>query len=621
MKKLSVISMLLLSSISMSAQQRSEQEAIGIAREFLNQHTVAHAPRLKAVPRQQVSTAMARHRAPAVQPVAQQPGYYIVNDEANQRFVVVGADERMYDILGYSDRGTFSADRAPIQLFDVLGWYDGQQQLLASSHVEGKAPARESVEPVAPLITAKWGQESPYNDLCPADSRGNTSVTGCTATAMAQVMNCHKYPAQAQGGVLSYETKTEKIAQSMDFDAIGFDWSLMQDSYTSRSPQASKAEVAKLMHACGVSVHMDYGQLSSANQSCIPYALIHYFGYNPNMQYVVRAYYDDAEWNKMIQDELRAGRPVTYSGRGTTKTTIFGEVDESHASHQFVLDGMDANGLYHFDFGWEGECSGYFAIDAVHPSRDLKVLGINLSHTVYDFTEEQAMVMGISPQPMGEEADMFYAMELELETSVPVDTLTSITFNPLCCANKCNKEVSFSGQFGLGIFDKDWTLVKTLCDNNEEVSTLHAGGYFRRPLTTTFTYDATTFQEGSQYYLALYAQHADSKKPTLVRTLNGEKDWYRVTVADGMVSLASRELITDDTPIGKSGDVNGDYVVDVADIDCIIDIMAQIEASTRVGRPKPASQSAGRADVNGDGVVDVADIAAVARIIQAGAGK
>ena len=67
--------------------------------------------------------------------------------------------------------------------------------------------------------------------------------------------------------------------------------------------------------------------------------------------------------------------------------------------------------------------------------------------------------------------------------------------------------------------------------------------------------------------------------------------------------------------------MNGDYVVDVVDIDCIIDIMAQIEASTRGGRPKPASQSAGRADVNGDGVVDVADIAAVARIIQAGAGK
>lgn len=46
------------------------------------------------------------------------------------------------------------------------------------------------------------------------------------------------------------------------------------------------------------------------------------------------------------------------------------------------------------------------------------------------------------------------------------------------------------------------------------------------------------------------------------------------------------------------GDVNGDFVVDVADIASVIDVMAR-------------SGSDAAADVNGDGTVDVADIATI----------
>lgn len=55
----------------------------------------------------------------------------------------------------------------------------------------------------------------------------------------------------------------------------------------------------------------------------------------------------------------------------------------------------------------------------------------------------------------------------------------------------------------------------------------------------------------------------------------------------------------------KTGDVNGDYVVDVADIASIIDVMA-------------AGSGPAEADVNGDGIVDVADIATVIDIMAAG---
>lgn len=54
------------------------------------------------------------------------------------------------------------------------------------------------------------------------------------------------------------------------------------------------------------------------------------------------------------------------------------------------------------------------------------------------------------------------------------------------------------------------------------------------------------------------------------------------------------------------GDVNGDGKVDVADINCIINIILETENAATYG---------GRADVNGDGKIDIADINAVIDII------
>ncbi len=56
------------------------------------------------------------------------------------------------------------------------------------------------------------------------------------------------------------------------------------------------------------------------------------------------------------------------------------------------------------------------------------------------------------------------------------------------------------------------------------------------------------------------------------------------------------------------GDVNGDGVVDVADIATVINVMATLS-------PQPSTPDTTLADVNGDGVVDVADIATIINIM------
>ena len=70
--------------------------------------------------------------------------------------------------------------------------------------------------------------------------------------------------------------------------------------------------------------------------------------------------------------------------------------------------------------------------------------------------------------------------------------------------------------------------------------------------------------------------------------------------ADGTVANAAKCHMN----AAPKGDVNGDNVVDVADITAVIAVMA-------------ASANDPKADINGDGIVDVADISAVISIMAA----
>ena len=67
-----------------------------------------------------------------------------------------------------------------------------------------------------------WNQDSPYNDLCPL-YQGDRSVTGCVATAMAQVLKYHNYPVHGTGSH-SYTTDSLKLSAGFDFANTVFEW-------------------------------------------------------------------------------------------------------------------------------------------------------------------------------------------------------------------------------------------------------------------------------------------------------------------------------------------------------------------------------------------------------------
>ncbi|MCF0187174.1 MAG: C10 family peptidase, partial [Bacteroidaceae bacterium] len=303
-----------------------------------------------------------------------EPAVYVFNAEGNKGYTVVSADDAAVALLGYADEGSFDFENAPENFKAWIAEYAKQVQYARERGYE--ATTLKAVAPkaaIAPLITARWNQGEPFKNLCPTVS-GKVAPTGCVATAMAQVMNYHKYPAQGKG-----QTQ-EAWNQQMDFSTVTFDWENMLDVYTSSATETQTTAVATLMKACGYSVNMKYGSSSSgATSYYVMSALVDFFSYDKGAYYYQRDYYLQDEWDELIYDQLVKFGPVYYKGTNTSGT-----------GHAFVCDGY-RDGLYHFNWGWGGTSNGYFVLSALDP----EVQGIGGSSEGYNYT--QAIIGDVSP--------------------------------------------------------------------------------------------------------------------------------------------------------------------------------------------------------------------------------
>jgi hypothetical protein len=256
-----------------------------------------------------------------------------------------------------------------------------------TSYRQGVNPVSMKKAVVMPLVKTTWGQESYYNQLCPVNTvTQQQCLTGCVATAMAQIMKYWNYPAQGVGAY-SYNDGPPLFIhnygnQFADFSATTYNWANMPNSL-----QGPNADVATLMYHCGVSVAMGYGTNAEGGsgayvlqadvaswQHCAEYAYKNYFSYDANtLQGVHQSDYSSADWIALIKNELNAGRPVQYEGE-----------DIYAGRHTWVCDGYDENDMLHMNWGWDGNGDGYFAV------ADLSANGFN-------FSNNEAALIGIQP--------------------------------------------------------------------------------------------------------------------------------------------------------------------------------------------------------------------------------
>ena len=296
--------------------------------------------------------------------------YYVFN--ADNRFVVIAGDERCVPVLAYSDQTSFDSDDIipPLQM-----WLDNYRQQLQRMRNEqevtiapkteqwqrltsGAVTKGDKTQEVAPLLHSKWNQSENYNLFCPKDPKGSyngRAVTGCVATAMAQVMYYFRFPETGEG---SYSYEHEKYGTiSADFSKATYDFNAMCDEPTRINPA-----ISLMIHHCGVAVDMVYGPGASGMYNHkAAYALRTYFKYSPETEYLYRDS-TDINWDSVLVSHLERRIPMYYAGWSVPNIN----------GHGFVCDGYkldaDSNLYFHFNFGWGGIADGYFYTNSLYVS-------------------------------------------------------------------------------------------------------------------------------------------------------------------------------------------------------------------------------------------------------------
>ncbi|MCR4659854.1 MAG: C10 family peptidase [Bacteroidales bacterium] len=322
----------------------------------------------------------------------------------NNSFVIVAADDCVYPILAYSRTTAFSFDRQPANIESWLADYAAQINGLVENDIQPtdeiaaqwqgqiQRPLSTSQSAmVEPLLHTTWSQSPLYNDSCPAEGTDHPrhAVTGCVATAMAQIMKYWNHPATGWGSADYYHHTFGYL--SANFGATTYNWDSMPDflDYGVSSPNAIAA-VATLMYHCGVAVAMDYSvSISGAytysiyNRQAEPNSLTAmqtYFRYSSKMSVLFRDDYTNGEWLDNFYREIDAGRPILHTG------------SNPEGGHAFVCDGYDSTGLFHINWGWGGYCDGYYRVGALNPAS-----GGTGGTSISTYNNNNAILVGIEP--------------------------------------------------------------------------------------------------------------------------------------------------------------------------------------------------------------------------------
>ena len=346
-------------------------------------------------------------------PTLATPACYFFN-VGKEGWVIMSASAATDAVIGFSDEGWLDADCLP----ENMMWYIGQfaDMIIAVQNAdltENYPDADEWVDlnehrlkgntkdSQVVLMRTSWAQGNPnhptYNTWCPQID-GKYCYTGCVATALAQICKYYSFPKNPVGRP-SYMWNGENL--TLRLDTIFFDYSLMPNKLTSSSTAEQVDEVAKLMYAIGVTVHMGYGiDGSGAYSSSVPGWMQNYFRYKRgSLKY--RNTVGDSTFLALIRDDLMKRRPVYMGGA----SSIDGGQDAD--GHAWVCAGYmsESDQRYFMNWGWDGSGNGFF---------NLK--GNNMPVQGYNFQLHQECITGIIP-PSADSTDIDFVGISEVEPS------------------------------------------------------------------------------------------------------------------------------------------------------------------------------------------------------------
>lgn len=503
-RKLSLFITLLLLALCVKADPVTQQEAQSKALAFLRQHLSSQnllSTAKRTIGANDISLAYSETDSTGT------TGCYVFNS-GTTGFVLVAGDDDAGDVVGYSEEGAFDYASAPEVVKDYLKAVQNYKKV---STLATKATTTTTyATSVSPLLgSINYSQGTPYNNNCPTGT-----VTGCVATAMAQIMRYNKWPKTTTKVIPAYTTYRKGYAISAK-PVISFDWDNMLASYGGSYTSVQASAIATLMSYCGTGVSMNYDSSSDAQSGAVDDALINYFGYDKNtVKFCDRSSYSSAEWTAVLKSELTNKRPVYYSGATSTE------------GHAFVCDGYDATGLYHFNWGWGGQANGYFDLNALN-----------------GWYAWQAMVAGIIPDDGVDSPDLYlYTNKVQYLSITDNADATHTAHFSFSYSNPTTVNMS-KVNYGLAIYQGD-TYIAGDCSRSTALNAWAA------KYNETFDLNFGNLPDGDYHICGVYSFDGGV---TVGRMMNYGSYFTNLKVANGEVTLSAPSTVISATVSSYTG--------------------------------------------------------------------
>lgn len=350
----------------------------------------------------------------ATKAAGEDPAFYVVGRDGGG-FVIVAGNDNVRPVLALSYTNRFEVEGMPA---NVRYWMDKIKRYSRSiqeATPEVKAQWEAFEETKGEVIpdegvtgkyfpknkpTVEWGQEEPGSSKLPTAS-GDTehAVSGCVAIAMAEIMTWFKYPESGTGTVSGYTSQITinnvthtAIISEHPLETV-YNWDgmeLLTDYKKFRAEKGTELgnNIAQLVYDIGTILQLNYSSaLTGGNAKRAATKLSEHMGYSKAAIERSVNDYPMWQWNEMLKEQVDE-HPLYYRG-----------ADPNDGSgHAYVIDGYgfySGSIVFHFNFGWDGLCNGYYSSDYQKPYdyEDIRDEGFGEYHDVsamFDFVPDES---------------------------------------------------------------------------------------------------------------------------------------------------------------------------------------------------------------------------------------
>ena len=327
---------------------------------------------------------------------AESPAFYVVGRDGGG-FVIVAGNDNVRPVLALSYTNRFQVEDMPCNVSAWMNKIKRYSNGISEATPEVRSQWEMFEQTKGEIIkegitgiyfpkntpTVEWDQREPGNLILPTAS-GDTerAVSGCVAIAVAQIMTWFKHPASGQGTVNGYNSSitfdrkkyytctipqhTLGVATDDGWNGT-YDWDGLHEltdyqKFRAASGTPLEKDAAHLVYDIGTILQLNYSSIGTGGTVDRAAKLSDHMGYSKSAieLWKDREMFPDWKWNEILKEQVQ-DHPLYYSGSDPY----------DGGGHAYVLDGYGYyNGalVFHFNFGWDGLCNGYYSSDYQAPS-------------------------------------------------------------------------------------------------------------------------------------------------------------------------------------------------------------------------------------------------------------